>query len=124
MGFRFVVSTQVPGLRQVAKHLGVDEQGEVQQYVTKEILHRLPTYMPRKHGTLISKMHQTKRTMIQVDGPYARAQFFGVTKKGQPFKYDTSSNPKAGSHWDRRLIADEGAAIAAKVQRYVKSKGR
>ena len=122
MTYRMYVKTQVPGLRRAAVHLGVDEQGEVQQLLTREVLQRLPAYMPRKTGALAAGTHQESQTLIKVDGPYARAQFFGVKRDGGQFDYDTSGNPKAGPHWDRRLVADEGASICAKVQRFVRSK--
>lgn len=122
MGFRFVVKTQVPGLRRAAVHLGVDEQGEVQRKVTEEVFKRLPAYMPKKTGALVAGMHIERPTRITVDGPYARAQFFGTTRTGAEFDYDTTANPKAGPHWDRRMIADEGAAICAAVQRFARSK--
>ena len=124
MGIKMVVKTQIPGLRRVAVKLGVDEQGDVQKYVTNEVMKRLPAYMPKKTGELESKMRMSKPTQIHVEGPYARVQFFGVTKHGVPFAYDTSANPKAGSHWDRRMVADEGNAIRAKVQRRVNMLGR
>lgn len=123
MGVRMVVKTQIPGLRRIATHLGVDEQGDVQKYVTNEIMKRLPHYMPKKSGHLISLARITKPTQIHVEGPYARKQFFGKTKDGKPFNYSTQSNPNAGPHWDRRLVASEGEAIRAKVQRYVRMKG-
>lgn len=123
MAFRMTMRTSVPGLRRVAAHLGVDEQGDVQKMVTGEIFERIKKYMPRESGELISKTRITRPTIIEVDSPYAKRQFFGIREDGSHYRYDTSSNPNAGPHWDARMMAAEGNSLRAKVQRYVKRLG-
>lgn len=115
---RLHMRVSLPQVGTVARRLGVSEDGEVQKAVTREVLGRIKAYMPKKTGELSEgKTRMESSAKITVDGPYARAQFFGVTSDGAPFEYDTSRNPKAGPHWDRRLASEEGRAIAAKVER-------
>ena len=112
------VKARIPQVSAVMQRLGVDEGGAVQEAVTSEVFKRIKKYMPRRSGQLAdAKTHREGRTLIKVDGPYARAQFFGVKRDGTPFDYDTSANPNAGPHWDRRLASAEGRAIAAEAER-------
>lgn len=124
MAYRMYVRTTVPGLRRVAAHLGVDEQGDVQRLVTAEVVGRMRAYMPRRTGALEASLRRISDTLVMADSPYARAQFFGVTADGRPFRYDRTANPKAGPHWDRAMMAEQGEAIRAKAQRYVRDKER
>lgn len=122
---RMVMKTRMPQVSAVVARLGLDEHGKVQKAVTQEVFGRIKKYMPRKSGTLQdAKTRIESDTRITVEGPYARAQFFGVRRDGTTFDYDTRENPQAGPHWDRRLAAAEGRAIAAKVERAARKAGR
>jgi hypothetical protein len=111
----------MPSLFKAMKRLGVDRDGDVQSHLTDLVLDNLKDFMPRESGTLESRMHKDDGTSIRVEGPYARAQFFGVTRKGKPFRYD-NLNPKGGSHWDRRMVAERGRKIVAQMNRYVRKR--
>ncbi len=122
-GAGFTVKTVLPPETKVKSILGVDAGGDVQRHVTENIYRRLLPYIPKKSGRLreAAKIKSSRR--ITVNAAYAKVQFFGVTKHGVPFRYDTvAGGPKAGSHWDRRLVADEGRAIVADANRYVRSR--
>lgn len=112
------VRTSMPDVFKSMKRLGVDKDGRVQERVTRLIFDNLKDFMPRESGQLESKMHVVDKTYIHVDGPYARAQFFGVTREGVPFKYD-NLNPQGGSHWDRRMVAERGRQILEEINRFV-----
>lgn len=116
---RFTVRTSIPGTAELAKKLGVDANGDVQRHVTEEVYGRLLPYIPLKTGDLRRSVSIVHDQLIKVDSPYARAQFFGVTEEGKPFDYQPTGT-KVGSHWDRRLVADEGAAIVADAERYAR----
>lgn len=115
------VKTRLPGVVKAEGILGVTPNGKVQRFVTSEIFRRLIDYIPVKSGVLQDSARITDSTHIRVDTPYARAQFFGVTKSGKPFNYNLAGSPKAGSHWDRRLVADEGEQIVQEANDFVKS---
>jgi len=96
-------------------------------------------------GHLTDKREVISPTEIYIPGPYAHYQYVGkkwvdpkthaagfltangwrsrknVPKVGtdQDLTYDKSKNPRAGPHWDRALVAAEGAAMTADVQEYV-----
>lgn len=45
-------------------------------------------------------------------------------QSNRDYDYDKTKNPQAGPKWDKRLMAAEGDAIAADVQRYVDGRKR
>lgn len=113
----------LPSTSELYKKLGVDGKGRVQKFVTDDVFTRLIDYIPLKSGALRLSAKVVSPTQISVGGagiPYARAQFFGVTKSGKPFDYNTAAGAKIGAHWDRRLVQGEGAQIVADANRYVK----
>lgn len=113
------VDVRFPTMPQAIAKLGVDENGDVQLKLTQEVYKNLPDYMPKKSGKLIAGMRIKSPTRIHVDGPYARFLFFGKTRTGAQVQYSCDRNPNAGPNWDRRMVADRGKAITAKMQRYV-----
>ena len=113
----------LPNAKQLKEQLGVNKTGRVQNFVTDDVFVRLIDYIPKKSGRLRASAEKTSPTKITVGGagiPYARAQFFGVTKDGTPFDYNTAAGAKIGAHWDRRLVQNEGAQIVADANKYVK----
>lgn len=144
------ITVKMDPVNTILKRLGVDSEGDVQQQVTSIINHRMTRYMPFRSGVLATKLkHIKSSTEIEVLGPYARYQYYGkimvdpVTraagfkdKDGQwksrrgvpkvltdrPINYDTNKNPLAGPKWDERMMAAEGAQIAAETQDYVNRK--
>ena len=122
----------------ILNRLGVTPDGDVQAHVTKIVYHRITRYMPVRSGVLANDLKKIKSpTEILVEGPYAHFQYNGLVwiypptgstyapkdamkeETSRPLRYDHSKNPEAGPHWDRRLMAAEGEAIAADVQAYV-----
>ena len=138
-------------VNEVLSRLGVAPDGDVQAQVTKIVSHRMTRYMPFRSGALATKLKIIRSpTEIEVLGPYAHYQYDGVVwvdpvthaagfltangwrsrrdvpkvQTSRPLDYDHSKNPEAGPHWDRRLMAAEGEAIAADVQAYVDKRRR
>ena len=113
----------LPNAAQLKEQLGVNKTGRVQNFVTDNVFVRLIDYIPKKSGRLRASAEKASPSKITVGGagiPYARAQFFGVTKDGTPFDYNTAAGAKIGAHWDRRLVQNEGAQIVADANKYVK----
>lgn len=128
----------------IIRDKGLDEQGDVQAYHTRNVLRRIVRYMPYQSGMTIKlTVAQTdvRRPLIVTDTPSARFLFGGklmvsdVTgsawaRKGEtkhvvntPLDYSKTKNPKAGPHWDRAVTAAEGKAMTADLQRYIDRKG-
>ena len=120
--YGMVMSVNLPSVGKARQLLGVDKDGRVQKYVTESVFKRLKPYIPKRSGVLRSNARIASNTKITVSGVYARAQFFGVTKSGKPFDYGILGGAKAGSHWDRRLVADEGKQIVAAANKFVRSR--
>ena len=122
-GFSMTVNTVLPPETKIRSILGVDAGGDVQKFVTNEIFNRLKPYIPKNTGKLRESATVRDSRHIVVQSPYAKKQFFGVRKDGMPYHYNTAAGgAKAGSHWDRRLVADEGQAIVAGANKYVRSR--
>lgn len=114
------MSVRFPTMPQAVLKLGVDAKGRVQQFATNEVAKNLPDFMPRETGTLIDSMRITAPNRIRVQTPYARFLFFGKTKKGADVDYSKQRNPHGGPNWDKRMVAERGRAITAKIQRFAK----
>lgn len=122
------VRVKIKPVNTILTRMGVKPDGDVQMFVTNTVNRRITRYMPFRSGALATKLkHIKSATEIEVLGPYARYQYYGKAMEGpapkvvtdRDLKYDKTKNPLAGPFWDRRLIANEGAQIAADVRRYV-----
>lgn len=115
---RIVVKAVFPTMPQAMARLGVDEGGDVQRFITHAVARNLPDFMPRRTGELAAGVTEASPTLVRVVGnPGTRFLFFGVTATGEPVDYYTGANPRAGAHWDRRMVAERGRAITAEAQR-------
>ena len=141
------IKVEMQPVNRIVTRLGVNPQGDVQMQLTRIINKRITKYMPFRSGVLATKLKIIKSpTEIEVLGPYARVMYYGrvmedpklraagfrdadgqwKSRRGVPkvvsdrmFDYDTSKHALAGPLWDRRMMANEGTAIAAEIQEYV-----
>ena len=115
---RFVtVNVRIMDMGTLVKTLGVDRDGHIQSHYTDIVMRNLPDFMPQESGQLSGTLHRTSNVRVSVSSRYARFLFFGLTKKGAPVKYD-NLNPQGTSHWDRRMAASRGRAIANEMSIY------
>lgn len=142
------IKVDMAPVQKVMDGLGVTARGDVQKFHTANVRRRIQKYMPYRTGATIKLMivqSPADEPFIHVDAPYARMLYYGkvmvdpetgaagfLTKNGwrsrkgvkkvessRKIKYDQTKNPKAGPFWDRRLIAEEGAAMQQDLQAYV-----
>ena len=135
-------------VHKILKDKGLDPGGDAQKFHTANVLKRIKRYMPFVSGmTYKVTVAQTdiSRPYIITNTPYAKYLFYGkvmvdpktgaagfmtsegwrsrkdVTKvlTGRKLQYNTRKNPNAGPRWDRALVAAEGKAITADLQRYI-----
>ena len=131
----------------IIKRLGLDKTGDVQAQLTNTVNRRITRYMPAGPNAVLStKLKRIKSpTEIQVAGPYAHYQYKGevwgpnIAKKvkgvivgyrSPPKKYPTGRrlnhsrayNKRAGPYWEKRMMAAEGKAVVAELQRYIDKK--
>lgn len=143
------VKMYLPSARKLVESKGLGKDGAVQAFHTRNVLRRIKRYMPFLTGaTYKITVAQTdiRKPEIVTDVPYARYLYCGKamvnskTGKGpalipgvgyrykngtilrptsQPLKYTHTKNPNAGPEWDKTLIAHEGAAMTADLQRFI-----
>lgn len=127
------INVEMKPVNTILTRLGVNKTGDVQMQVTNAVNRRITRYMPFRTGMLATKSkHINSPTEIEVAAPYARYQYYGKVMVGSAPKmvtdrdlnYDRTKNPLAGPFWDKRLMAAEGAQIAAEVQEYVNRRKR
>lgn len=108
--------------RQIMEGLGVTERGRVQQFLTDRIKFHMLPYMPYLEGHMVNEQtHVTSPVTIYVGADYASYVYEGVSRSGKPLNYTQITHPKAGPHWDRTMMQEEGDQIAEEVQAYVRS---
>ena len=142
------VKMYLPTAAQLIRKKGFAKDGHVQMFHTQNVLKRIKRYMPYRSGaTYKVTVSQTniRKPEIVTDVPYAKYLFYGkvmidpkigaagfLTTEGwrsrknsikvltnRPLKYTKTKNPHAGPHWDRTLVAYEGRAMVADLQRYI-----
>lgn len=124
------VKVNMEPVNRIVTRLGVNPTGDVQMQATRIISDRLYKYIPRRGGVLEKSKYITSPTTIEVIQPYAAYQYFGKVMVGPPPKvatdkdltYGTTKKALAGPKWDKRMMVNEGAAIAAELQEYIDRK--
>ena len=138
---KFTIKINAP--KQIIKRLGLDTEGDVQRQLTNMVNHRITRYMPERSGMLSTKSKRiVSPTEIEVAAPYAHYQYKGevygpnipIKENGvivgyfsPPSKHRTGrrldqtkgKNERGGPYWEKRLMAAEGTAITADLQRYI-----
>lgn len=117
---KLFIRAELPDAYEALRKLGADKDGAVQDFVTDEAMRNIPDFMPRDKGKLIGGITKRNRSSFRVISPYARFLFFGKTAKGAQVDYSRQKNPQGGPHWDRRMAAARGKAIAAAATRFAK----
>ena len=135
---------------QIIKQLGLDAAGDVQMFHTKNVKDRIRKYMPYLTGAtqrLMDVQTDIRKPEIVTATPYIEYLYRGKVKvdprtgaagfmtpegwrcREGCVKVETSRNLKynqktghEGPHWDRALVAREGAAMVADLQRYIDKK--
>lgn len=122
------VKLKLPSAAQLVQNKGLALNGHVQQFHTNNVNRRIGKYMPHLTGTLETKLKLVRSgTEIEILGPYAQYQYYGKAMAGKAPRvvtgkalvYTKTKNPLAGPFWDRALVAAEGKAMAADLQRYL-----
>lgn len=142
------VKMYLPSAAKLIRSKGLARDGRVQMFHTQNVLRRMKRYMPFRTGqTYKITVAQTdiSKPEIVTDVPYGQFLFRGkvmidpktgaagfLTSEGwrsrkhcvkvpteRDLNYTRTKNPLAGPYWDRTLVANEGKAITADLQRFV-----
>lgn len=137
----------MPGAAELIRRKGLAVDGAVQMFHTQNVLNRLENHMPHLTGatyTITVTQTDIRKPEIVTDTPYARYLFYGKvmvdpqtgaagfltlngwrSRKGcTKVRTDrdlefTKIKPQAGPRWDKALVAAEGDALRADLQRYI-----
>ena len=142
------VDVKLNPAEQIVREKGLDPGGDVQMFHTQNVLRRIQKYMPNLTGLMIKlTIAQTdiRKSEIVTETPGAKYLFYGkvmidpklgvagfMTPEGwrsrkfckkaltnRDLNYSRHKNPKAGPRWDVAVSTNEGAAMAADMQRFV-----
>lgn len=136
---------------EIIRDKGLAPGGDAQAFHTQNVLRRIKKYMPFLSGALykITQIQtDIRKPEIVTDAPQAKYLFYGKVMidpkinaagfmtpegwrsrkgsikvlTGRDLEYTKTKNPAAGPRWDKALSAAEGAAMAADLQRYMKTR--
>lgn len=118
----------------IMKRIGLDNNGEVQKFLTNTCYRHMDKYVPYDTGNLRTNVIIDSDS-ITYNSPYAQYQYYGelyvdpetgssyarkgATKipTGKPLKYHTAGT---GSYWDREMVSAEIDDIVKEVQNYMR----
>jgi hypothetical protein len=103
---------------QIKARLGIEPNGRVQKFLTNTCYKHMDKYVPRDEGNLRTIV-DIKADSITYESPYAKYQYYGVSKNGKPLNYRT---PGTGDYWDKRMVSAEMQNVVEEVQNYVGGK--
>ena len=100
----------------IKQQLGIDPDGRVQKYFTKRCADYMDQYVPYDEGNLADYRIEGNRIIYQQ--PYAKYQYYGVSKSGKPLKYSTAMHKNASSYWDKKMMSAHKQDLVEEVQNY------
>lgn len=129
------VTLRMKDMNRLIRDKGLSSNGSVQAFHTNNVMRRIIKYMPYRTGATIKKTildTDINKPYIVTNVPYGKYLYYGKVMVGSPPKqvtdiplqYTKTKNPQAGPFWDRALVAAEGAALRADLQRYIDRRSR
>ena len=104
----------------IKARLGIEPNGRVEKFFTNECAKAMDKYVPFDKGNLAD--YRIEGNLVIYNQPYARYQYYGISKKGNKLVYHTDKHPLATSYWDKHMWTAEGQDIVKRVQKYVGGK--
>lgn len=103
---------------QIKARLGIEPNGRVQKFFSNTCYKHMNKYVPMDEGNLRINAN-VKADSITYESPYARYQYYGISKSGKPLNYRT---PGTGDYWDKRMVSAEMEQVVQEVQNYIGGK--
>lgn len=100
------VSFNIKISEKLLKERGVADYGKVQRKLDRDVLDYCSSFVPKHTGALIRSGYSGTKIgsgTINYSSPYARYQYYGVSKNGKPLKY--RGGGLRGSYWFARMKA-------------------
>ncbi len=105
----------------ISARLGIDSDGRVIKFLTQTCAKHIDKYVPYREGNLAS--YKISDNLIKYEQPYAKYQYYGISKYGKPLHYSTDKHPLANNYWDKRMVSAEMQDVISEVQDYIKRGG-
>ena len=99
----------------IKANLGIEPNGRVQKFFTNTCYKHTNKYVPKDEGNL-RIIVDIKSDSITYQSPYARYQYYGVSKNGKTFNYTT---PGTGPYWDKKMTSVEMQDVVKEVQNFI-----
>ena len=112
------MSVKLKPTSQIKARLGIEPNGRVQKFFTNTCYKHMNKYVPIDEGNLRINA-DVKADSITYESPYARYQYYGISKSGKPLNYRT---PGTGDYWDKRMVSAEMEQVVQEVQNYIGGK--
>ena len=103
---------------QIKARLGIEPNGRVQKFFSNTCYKHMNKYVPMDEGNLRINA-DVKSDSITYESPYARYQYYGISKSGKHLNYRT---PGTGDYWDKRMVSAEIEQVVQEVQNYIGGK--
>lgn len=104
----------------IIARLGLEPNGRVQKFFTATCAKAMDKYVPFDKGNLAD--YRIEGSLIIYEQPYARYQYYGVSKSGKSLNYHTDKHPLATSYWDKHMVSAELQDVEKEVQKYIGGK--
>lgn len=112
------MSVKLKPTSQIKARLGLEPNGRVQKFFTNTCYKHMDKYVPYREGNLRTIV-DVQDDSITYESPYAKYQYYGISKNGKPLNYRT---PGTGDHWDKRMVSAEIDDVVKEVQDYIGGK--
>ena len=104
----------------IKARLGIEPNGRVQKFFTSTCAKHMDKYVPFDEGNLAD--YHLENDAVVYEQPYARYQYYGLSKSGKKLNYHTDKHPQATSYWDKKMVSAEMQNIVKEVQDYIGGK--
>ena len=108
-------------VNQIKLDLGINAGGRIQKFFTDACARHMDEYVPMDKGMLAR--YRIEGTEIVYHQPYARYQYYGLSKKGKPLNYHTDKHRLATSYWDKHMVSAEMGDIIDEIEKEIRKHG-
>lgn len=112
------MAVKIKPTSQIKARLGIEPNGRVQKFFTNTCYKHMDKYVPLDEGNLRTIV-DIQSDSITYESPYAKYQYYGISKSGKPLNYRTAGT---GDHWDERMKSVEMQDVVKEVQEYIGGK--
>lgn len=100
------VSFTIQAPADILKKKGLEAHGKVQRYIDQSALSYAEPFVPKRSGRLIASGRSATKIgsgVICYGAPYARYQYYGVSRSGKSLRYHGGGS--RGAYWFERMKA-------------------